>query len=407
VTVKPFYRADQVGSLLRPADLIAARQAHADGRLDATELRQVEDAAIAASVRQQEALGLPVVVDGEFRRENWWIDFIARLNGIEITDGAAAQTFVRTATADCCDHGHGRDHDRDDLPDTTAVEGQAPQEADEAGWRYVPKSVYTRARLSLGQPVNTRDFAYLRSVAQGPAKITLPSPSRLHFHGGRAAVSRETYPDIEAFYADVVTVYRSEIAALEEAGCRYIQIDDPLMTYFISERLRQEVREEGEEPDARLARYVQLTNDCIAARRPDTTVGVHLCRGNSRSGWISEGGYARIAEAVFGGLRADHLLLEYDDERSGDFEPLRHMPSDRRVVLGLVTTKRGTLESRDALLRRIDEAARLVPLEHLAISPQCGFASTVEGNIITPDDQWAKLALCVDVAREVWGKLSR
>jgi 5-methyltetrahydropteroyltriglutamate--homocysteine methyltransferase len=224
----------------------------------------------------------------------------------------------------------------------------------------------------------------------------------MHFHGGRATVSREAYPDIEAFFADIVTVYRREIAALEDAGCRYIQIDDPLLTYFISDRLRDEVRQAGDDPDARLARYVKLTNDCIAQRRPDTAIGIHLCRGNSRSGWISEGGYARIAEAVFGGLEADHLLLEYDDERSGDFEPLRHVPQGRRVVLGLVTTKRGTLERREDLLRRIDDAARFVDLNDLAISPQCGFASTVEGNVITPDDQWRKLALVVDVAARVW-----
>lgn len=387
---KPFFRADQVGSLLRPPELLAAREACAAGRLDAAALRLAEDAAIAASVRQQESIGLPVVVDGEFRRENWWIDFIARLRGVSITEGVAAQAFVRDgATADCCDHGHG----------------QNDPVAEDASWHYVPKQVYTHARLSLDEPVYAQDFTYLRSVAQRPTKITLPSPSRLHFHGGRAAVSFEAYPDIEAFYDDIVTVYRREIAALEEAGCRYIQIDDPLMTYFISERLRQEVREAGDDPDARLARYVRLTNDCIAARRPDTAVGVHLCRGNSRSGWISEGGYARIAESVFGELQADHLLLEYDDERSGDFQPLRHVPTHRRVVLGLVTTKRGALESRDALLRRVDEASRLVPLDHLAISPQCGFASTVEGNIITPEDQWRKLALCVDVATHVWGKL--
>jgi 5-methyltetrahydropteroyltriglutamate--homocysteine methyltransferase len=385
---RPFFRADQVGSLLRPPALIAARGAHAAGRLDAAGLRAAEDAAIADVVRRQEAIGLPVVVDGEYRRENWWIDFVSRLQGVQIHDGAHNNAFVATATPQAAQRDCGHDHGAGD--------------DDDAGWRYVPKNVYTAGRIGLAQPAMVRDYAYLAGVATRPAKVTLPSPTRMHFHGGRATVSREVYPDIEAFFADIVTVYRREIAALEDAGCRYIQIDDPLLTYFISDRLRDEVRQAGDDPDARLARYVKLTNDCIAQRRPDTAIGIHLCRGNSRSGWISEGGYARIAEAVFGGLEADHLLLEYDDERSGDFEPLRHVPQGRRVVLGLVTTKRGTLERREDLLRRIDDAARFVDLNDLAISPQCGFASTVEGNVITPDDQWRKLALVVDVAARVW-----
>jgi len=385
---RPFFRADQVGSLLRPPALIAARGAHAAGRLDAAGLRAAEDAAIADVVRRQEAIGLPVVVDGEYRRENWWIDFVSRLQGVQIHDGARNNAFVATAAPQAAQRDCGHDHGAGD--------------DDDAGWRYVPKNVYTAGRIGLAQPVMVRDYAYLAGVATRPAKVTLPSPTRMHFHGGRATVSREAYPDIEAFFADIVTVYRREIAALEDTGCRYIQIDDPLLTYFISDRLRDEVRQAGDDPDERLARYVKLTNDCIAQRRPDTAIGIHLCRGNSRSGWISEGGYARIAEAVFGGLEADHLLLEYDDERSGDFEPLRHVPRGRRVVLGLVTTKRGGLERRDDLLRRIDGAARFVDLDDLAISPQCGFASTVEGNVITPDDQWRKLALVVDAAARVW-----
>ena len=387
---KPFFRADQVGSLLRPSELIAAREAHAAGRLDAAGLRTAEDAAIADVVRRQEATGLPVVVDGEYRRENWWIDFVSRLQGVQIHDGARNEAFVASAApgvAPAAQHDCGRDHGTAD---------------DDAGWRYVPKNVYTAGRIGLAQPVMVRDYRHLAGVATRPAKVTLPSPTRMHFHGGRATVSRDAYPDIEAFFADVVEVYRREIAALEAAGCRYIQIDDPLLTYFISDRLRDEVRQAGDDPDERLARYVKLTNDCIAQRRPDTAVGIHLCRGNSRSGWISEGGYARIAEAVFGGLEADHLLLEYDDERSGDFEPLRHVPRGRRVVLGLVTTKRGTLERSDDLLRRIADAADFVDVDDLAISPQCGFASTVEGNVITPEDQWRKLALVVDVAAQVW-----
>jgi 5-methyltetrahydropteroyltriglutamate--homocysteine methyltransferase len=215
-------------------------------------------------------------------------------------------------------------------------------------------------------------------------------------------VSIEAYPDIEAFFADVVTAYRAEIADLEAAGCRYIQIDDPLFSYFISERMRQEIVANGEVPEQRLARYVRLINDCIAERRSDTAIGIHVCRGNARSAWIAEGGYEPIAEALFGSLTNDHFLLEFDDDRSGDFSPLRFMPKGKRVVLGLVTTKTGSLEARETLLRRVEEATRYVPLADLAISPQCGFASVVEGNIITPADQWAKLSLVVDVAHEIW-----
>ena len=373
---RPFFRADQVGSLLRPTALIAARERSKAGSLDPAGLRSAEDQAICAIARRQEEIGFEVVVDGEFRRENWWIDFVAALKGVEIREGDAKQAFVAPGADD-----HGHDH----------------------GWKYVPKNVVTTGRVHADAPVTVPDYAFLASATTRTAKITLPSPTRLHFHGGRAAVSRDAYPDIEAFFGDVAAVYQREIAALEAAGCRYIQIDDPLMTYFISERLRAEVREAGDDPDARLRRYVELTNACIAARRPDTAVGIHVCRGNSRSGWIAEGGYERIAEAVLGGLKPDHFLLEYDDARSGDFEPLRHVPDGMKVVLGLVTTKRGALECADTLKRRIDAASRHVPLEHLALSPQCGFASTVEGNIISEDEQWAKLARVVEVARAVWG----
>jgi 5-methyltetrahydropteroyltriglutamate--homocysteine methyltransferase len=215
------------------------------------------------------------------------------------------------------------------------------------------------------------------------------------------------YPDIEQFFADVVTAYRHEIAALEDAGCRALQIDDPLFSYFIDDAMRTEIVGDGDDPDARLVRYVRLVNDCIAQVRPETAIGVHVCRGNARSAWMASGGYESIAETVFGGLDVDHFLLEFDDERSGGFEPLRFIPSGKRVVLGLVTTKRGALEDQDALCRRVEQATRYVPLENLAISPQCGFASTHEGNIIGPDEQWAKLRLVVATARRIWGEVSR
>lgn len=384
---KPFFRADQVGSLLRPQGLISARADFEKGHIDHAALKEIENEAIREVVKRQEACGFQVVVDGEYRRENWWIDFIRGIEGVEIREGSAAQAFVAPQKSDCgCGNAHAN-FDEDE------------------GWKYVPKNVLTTGKLGLPHTVNSTDFQYLQSTTQRTAKITLPSPTRLHFHGGRDAVSREAYPDIERFFEDVVNIYRREIASLEEAGCRYIQIDDPLMTYFISDRLRAEIVASGEDPDARLRRYVDLTNACIAQRKPETAIGIHVCRGNSRSGWIAEGGYQRIAEAVLGGIKVDHFLLEYDDERSGDFEPLKAIPSGVKVVLGLVTTKFPHLENADDLVRRIDDASQFVPLDDLAISPQCGFASTVEGNIITPQDQWRKLDRIVEVAQRVWGSV--
>lgn len=367
--MKPFFRADQVGSLLRPPGLAAARAARAEGRLDAAGLRAVEDEAIRESVAMQERVGLKVATDGEFRRENWWIDFIGQIAGVEIRPGEG-RSFSR-----------GDDHD----------------------FRYVPLNVVTVGKLGRAGDIVGPDYAMLASATRVTPKVTLPSPTRMHFHGGRALVSHEAYPDIEGFFADIVALYRAEIAALERLGCRYIQIDDPLLSYFISDAMRAEVMATGDDPDRRLARYVRLVNDCIGGRGPDTRIGVHVCRGNSRSGWMVEGGYARIAEAVLGGLEADSLFLEYDDARSGDFEPLRFVPEGRDVVLGLVTTKTPGLESKDVLRRRVDEASRFVKMERLAISPQCGFASSAEGNLISPEVQEAKLRLVVETATEIWG----
>lgn len=368
---KPFFRADHVGSLLRPPALLAARAAFGRGEPGADALRAREDAAIREVVADQERVGLRIVTDGEFRRENWYADFIGRLAGVEIRAAANNPAFA-------------------------ADSGNAVH--------YVPKNVVTVAPLRRPEPLLVRDFAFLAGATTRAAKITLPSPSRLHFHGGRSVVSSTAYPDIEAFFADVVRAYRAEIADLEAAGCRYIQIDDPLFSYFISDRMRAEVVANGERPEERLQRYVRLINDCIAARGPATAIGIHVCRGNARSAWIAEGGYERIAEQLFGSLEADHFLLEYDDDRSGDFAPLRFMPARKRVVLGLVTSKRGALEDRATLVRRVEEATRYVSLEHLALSPQCGFASVVEGNLITAGEQWAKLRLVVETAEEIWGE---
>jgi 5-methyltetrahydropteroyltriglutamate--homocysteine methyltransferase len=332
-------------------------------------LRTAEDAAIRDVVAFQERLGFKVVTDGEFRRENWWLDFISRIGGTSIETGAGPSFTSST------------DHD----------------------FQYVPMNVLTVGKLTRPVPLATDDFAALHAMTNRVAKITLPSPSRMHFHGGRRVVSREAYPEIASFFVDVAKIYQEEIAALETAGCRYIQIDDPLLTYFISDRMRAEIVADGETPEKRLELYVDLINACIRNRRPETRVGIHLCRGNSRSGWLTEGGYERIAEATLGRLAVDTFFLEYDDARSGDFRPLRFVPPTKTVVLGLVTTKFATMEDKAALRSRIEEAAAFVDLDRLAISPQCGFASTIEGNLITPEVQEAKLRLVVDTAREVWG----
>jgi methionine synthase II (cobalamin-independent) len=370
VTDKPRYRADTVGSLLRPEAVHAARAQFRTGSIDAVELRRIEDAAIRDVVRLQEEIDLDVVTDGEFRRDNWYVDFVRNLRGVEIADGASTGFVPR--------------------------DGQS---------KHVPKQVRTVGKISAGAPILLDDYVHLASVAKRPVKMTMPSPTRLHFHGGRRAVSEEAYPDIEEFFADVAAVYRQEIATLEDAGCRYVQIDDPLLSYFLSPQLRQDVTHEGDDPDRRLARYIRWINDCISGRRTDTVIAIHVCRGNARSTWIAEGAYDGIAEACFGGLAVDRFLLEFDDERSGSFEPLRFVPKDKQVVLGLVSTKHPRLEHRDVLKRRLDRATLFVDRDRLAISPQCGFASVVEGNLITLADQIAKLRLVVEIAHEYWGRV--
>ena len=367
---KPFFRAELVGSLLRPKHLLDARERHARAEISDKELWDIENAAIADAIRLQERLGFEVVTDGEFRRSVWWYDFIHALKGIEIREPDKRVGFSGVGSGE---------------------------------WEYFPKTVLTVGKLGRTRDIMGPEYKALAERTSKTGKVTIPSPSRIHFHGGRGSISREAYPDIEEFWADIVQIYRDEISTLEAAGCRYIQIDDPILTYFLDDRLRDSVLQFGENPDKLVLKYIEVLNGCIARRRPDTNVGIHLCRGNSRSTWMAQGSYERIAEPIFEGLQVDSYFLEYDDPRSGGFEPLRFLAKGKVAVLGLVTTKRPQLESPDDVKRRLDAAREFVDDDFLALSPQCGFASNVEGNVISEDDQMRKLQLVISLAGDVWG----
>jgi 5-methyltetrahydropteroyltriglutamate--homocysteine methyltransferase len=364
----PPFRADHVGSFLRPKKLLDARDAHKAGALSASALRAVEDEAIRGIVRYQEDLGLRGITDGEFRRTYFHIDFLTRLSGVT-TKGGINVSF----------HSAGGNVD------------------------FAPPVMQVAEKVRHDQPIQRADFEFLRSVVTRTPKVSIPSPTMLHFRGGRGAISRDAYPDLDAFYADVAQAYRDEIADLAAAGCRYLQLDDTNLAYLCDEKMREGARQRGDDPDELPRRYAALINAAIAGRPSDMTVCVHLCRGNFKSAWAAEGGYEPVAEVLFNELAVDGYFLEYDDARSGDFAPLRHVPQGKTVVLGLVSTKVGQLESKDDLKRRIDMAAQKVPIEQLCLSPQCGFSSTVHGNDIATESQTAKLALVVDTARDVWG----
>ena len=364
----PPFRADHVGSFLRPPELLEARDQFKQGNISKQQLRAVEDAAIRDIVRFQEDLGLQGITDGEFRRTYFHIDFLEQLEGVETRGGIAAS--FRSATGDV---------------------------------NFAPPVMHVTGKLRHVRPIQVADFAFLRSVAKRLPKVTIPSPTMLHFRGGRNAISREAYPDMEGFYDDVAACYRDELKQLGAAGCRYLQLDDTNLAYLCDPKMREGARQRGDDPNELPRRYAKLINAAIAGRPTGMTVCTHLCRGNFKSAWVAEGGYEPVAEVLFNELAVDGYFLEYDDERSGDFSPLRFVPKGKIVVLGLVTTKVGQLESKDDLKRRIDEAARYVPLEQLALSPQCGFSSTVHGNDIAVEAQRAKLRLIVEVADDVWG----
>ncbi len=364
----PPFRADHVGSFLRPPALLAARDRFAKGEITRAVLREEEDAAIRDIVRFQEDLGLSGITDGEFRRTYFHIDFLEQLAGVETKGGIA----VRFHTA-------------------------------QGNVEFAPPVMKVTGPVRHVKPIQVADFEFLKSVTHRTPKVTIPSPTMLHFRGGREAISREAYPDLEAFYADVAGAYRAEIAALGAAGCRYLQLDDTNLAYLCDEKMREGARQRGDDPDQLPRRYAHLINAAIEERPPGMTVCVHLCRGNFKSAWVAEGGYEPVAQVLFNELAVDGYFLEYDDARSGDFAPLRHVPKGKIVVLGLVTTKLDKLETKDYLKRKIEEAAKLVPREQLCLSPQCGFSSTVHGNVIARDAQAAKVRLVVETAQEVWG----
>ena len=362
---KPPFRADQVGSLLRPPELRQARAAAKKGQIDRAALRDIEDRSIREVVAKQEAVGLSAVTDGEFRRDWWHIDFLEGFAGVK-------------AVVD---------------PSTAAFHG-----ADEA----VPVLTVT-GKVRRSRPVMIEPFKFLKSITGRTAKLTVPSPSMLHMRGGRPAISREAYPALDEFWADCAQAYREEIRDLAAAGCTYLQLDDVSFAYLCDEKIRAGYRERGDDPERAPRTYADAINAALRGRPPELTVTIHTCRGNFKSTWMASGGYEPVAEVVFGGLDVDGYFLEYDSERAGGFEPLRFVPRGKKVVLGLVTSKSAQIESKDALKRRIDEAAKYVPLEDLCLSPQCGFSSTHHGNALTESDQWRKLELIVEVAREVWG----
>ena len=368
----PPFRADHVGSLLRPPELLRARAEHQAGRLAAEQLRRVEDTAIRDAARMQREIGLHGVTDGEFRRGSWHMDFLYQIGGVAKTDSTLRIQFKNEA---------------------------GPVEAALGAFRI-------GRQLSLDKTIFGEDFAYLKSVAPvgSVPKLTIPSPSMLHYRGGRAVIDQTAYPEMDAFWHDLAAVYRKEIAALAALGCAYLQLDDTSLAYLNDPAQRAYVTSIGGDGDKQHLTNIRLINQALADKPAGMTVCTHMCRGNFRSSWVAEGGYDHVAEALFGELAVDGFFLEYDDARSGGFAPLRFVPrGKKRVVLGLVTSKRPVLESKDELKRRVDEAAKFVPLDQLCLSPQCGFSSTVDGNALTIDEEKAKLRLVVDTAREVWG----
>lgn len=368
---QPPFKADVVGSLLRPAAIFAARDKRAKGEIAPEALWETESAAVKDAVALQKSAGLKVCTDGEFHRRHWFMDFLEKIDGIEIRGGMPVKF-----------HNEGGD-----------VE-------------FSPPRIQVGGKLKRGRSLSVDDFKALKPVAEAAGltpKQSIPSPTLAHFRGGRAAVDKTAYPEMDEFFADLARVYREEIAALYQAGCRYLQIDETNLPYLCDPKLRDYARNIGEDPDALPGKYAKLFNEALRDKPKDMVAVMHLCRGNHASAWVADGGYDPVAEIAFGKINVDGFFLEYDSPRAGSFAPLRYLGANKVAVLGLVTSKRPEMESKDELKRRIAEAAKIVPLERLALSPQCGFASTIEGNKLTVDDEKRKLQLVVETAREVWG----
>ncbi len=367
----PPFRADHVGSLLRPPKLLRAREQFAAGQMSAEDLRAIEDDAIRQIVKMQADVGLQSATDGEFRRASWHMDFIYQLGGIEQVAGDIKVKFRN-----------------------------ADGEVD-----FKPAAIAVTDKVRLDHPIFAEDFEFLKAIVPDgvTAKLTVPSPNMVHYRGGRAALDPNAYPDPEEFWSDLASAYADQVRAIADLGCSYLQFDDTSLAYLNDPRQREAMEERGEDSAHLHETYVANINNALAGRPEGLAITTHLCRGNFRSSWAAEGGYDFVAEALFGELDVDGFFLEYDDARSGGFEPLRFVAPGKLVVLGLVTSKRGELESKDQLKRRVEEASQFIAVEQLCLSPQCGFSSTVEGNALSYDEQVAKLELVVEAAQEIWG----
>ena len=365
VRTTPPFRADHVGSLLRTAPLKEARAKFAQGAIDAAALKEIEDREIEKIVAKQAEIGLKLATDGEFRRSWWHFDFFRGLEGVDFIEAPPIKF-------------HGV------LTKSEAV--KINRKVDFAGHPHL------------------EHFKFLKSVCKTVPKMTIPAPSTFHFRQGRVMISKEVYPDLDQYFADVAATWKKAIRAFYDAGCRYLQLDDTAWAMICDPKERAHSRERGDEPDSLPAKYAEVTNAALEGKPADMTVTMHSCRGNFRSTFIASGGYEFVAEHLLGKVNIDGYFLEFDTDRAGGFEPLRHLKGNKQVVLGLVTSKSGKLESKDDIKRRIDEATKFVPLEQLCLSPQCGFASTEEGNVLAEEEQWAKLRMIVELAEEVWGR---
>ncbi len=368
---RPPFRADHVGSFLRPERLREVRERFAAGGLPAAELHAIEDACIREVVRAQEHVGLQGITDGEFRRTFFHVDFLERFEGVETHYGEFVAKFRK-------------------------------DDGSEVGFK--PPTMHVGSKVKWVRPIQGPDFDFLKSATNRTPKVCIPAPSMLHFRGGREAISEAVYPRLEDFYDDLTAAYRAEIADLAGRGLRYLQFDDTNLAYLCDPEIRARTKARGDDPDALVRLYCRLINESIRDRPQDMTVCVHLCRGNFKSAWVAQGGYEPVAEILLNEMKIDGFFLEYDDERSGDFAPLRFAPKNATIVLGLMSSKKAAAEAKDEVKRRIDEATKYVLLEQCALSHQCGFSSTAHGNDLSEADQWIKLARLVEIAGEVWGE---